>query len=497
MHKKKVIIIGSGFGWLWTAILMARKWYEVVVYEKNECLGGRASVFEAEGFRRDMGPSWYLMPDVFVKFFDAIGEKVEDYLDLKKLDPSYRIWFDHHGKDPKVVDIHAELEKDLTTFEDLEPGVTDNFKEYLRLSKYQYEIAMDQFVYKNYDSWLDFFSWDMFVKSLKLKVFSKMADYVKRFFKSDAMQKIVQYPLLFLGTSPFEAPAIYNIMSHVDFNMGVFYPQGGIYEIIKSLVKIAEKNGVVFHTHSEVEKILIDQAKITGIRLGNGKEVSADIVISNADLHFTETQLVDEEYQTYPASYWKEKDLAPSAFIIYLGMKDTIAEFTHHNLIFTQDWKKNFDEIFHFPQLPDDPSMYICAPSKTDPTVAPIGQENLFILVPIAPGIQINEHQKEHYTNKIYHMIEQICDVKNFKDRIQYERIFHVKDFEHRYHAYKGTALGLAHTMFQTAILRPNNISKKVKNLYYVGAFTNPGIGMPMCLISAQLVASRFTSLRS
>jgi phytoene desaturase len=484
----RTAIIGSGFGWLAAAIVLAKKWQQVTVYEKNEQLGGRASVWEQNGFRRDMGPSWYLMPDAFKTFFAEVGENVEDYLQLKKLSPSYKVFF-HGGK--TIVDVHDDLEKNRDIFEKLEPGSTDILADYIKKAQYQYDIAMKDFVPKNYDSVFDFFTRRTMTEGYKLHVFENMQKYAERYFKTVEMQKIVQYPLVFLGTAPQDAPALYNIMTYVDFGMGVWYPQWGINEVIQALVRIAKKHGVVFHTNSEIQKIIVEKWKTRAIQLASGEEIAYDVVVSNADMQWSETQLLDEKYQTYPSSYWEKKVMAPSGFILYLGVKGKIKNLNHHTLIFADDWKKNFAEIFGSFTPPSDPSLYICCPSKTDPSVAPEGDENLFVLVPFPPGVQLTDAEVKKYRNKIIALIEQNIWEK-FADRIVVERIFWNKDFSERYHAYKGTALGLAHTLKQTAIFRPNNVSKKVKWLYYVGWYTNPGIGMPMCLISGLLLGKRF-----
>jgi phytoene desaturase len=308
------------------------------------------------------------------------------------------------------------------------------------------------------------------------------------------MQKIASYPLLFLGTAPSDAIAIYSIMSHVDFKQGVRYPQGGLYEIIRALVKIAQKHGVEIHTSSPVSAINVEGKRTTGITLSSGDIVAADIVISNADMPFTETRLLASEHQTYPASYREKKTIAPSSFILYLGIDGKLPMLTHHNLIFTKDRDKNFAEIFKTPVLPTDPSLYICKPSEVDPSVAPVGKENMFILVPCAPGLTITPEQEIAYTKKIIDMIADVCHIPDLASRIEVSTLFHNSDFTERYNAYKGTALGLAHTLLQTAVLRPNNYSKKVKGLYYTGAFTNPGIGTQMCLIAGQLTAERILS---
>ncbi len=488
----KALIIGSGIGGLATACLLAKAGYEVQVLEKNECLGGRASIFEAQGYRFDMGPSWYLMPDIFEHFFASVGKKVTDYLDLIKLSPSYRIFF--RGKSQQ--DFFSDLSKDLPIVEKLEAGAGKKLAEYLEVSAYQYELATKLFMYKNYDSWRDLFTWQTMKFGRKLPMLKSMHRYVESYFKTDAMQKIMEYQLVFLGSSPYHTPALYNIMNHIDFNMGVFYPQGGIYEIIKALVSIAEELGVQFKLNAAVEKIIVTDGKATGV-LTKAGEFAADLVISNADMVHTEQQLLDPEYRSFTDKYWQTRGMSPSALIMYLGVKGTIPQATHHNLIFSADWKKNFGEIFEQHVWPTDPSFYVCAPSKTDPSVAPAGNENLFVLVPIAPGLQYSESELTQKAQSILETLAQEWGVPDLLERIEYQKLFCVQDFIERYNSFKGSALGLAHTLKQTACFRPNNISKKVSNLYYVGAGTNPGIGMPICLISAELVYKRIMGITS
>ena len=491
--QPSAIVVGGGIGGLGSACLLAKAGYQVDLYEKNEILGGSAGIFSAEGFTFDMGPSWYLMPDVFENFFSLLGEKVEDHLELVKLGPSYQIFFKDRGK---KVSLYSDLARDIPTLEAIEPGCGVALRDYLERSKFQYEIALAGFMYKNYDTVFDFFNKQTMLQGPKLHVFEKMNKYVERFFSTDEMQKIMEYQLVFLGSSPYDTPALYNIMSHIDFNMGVYYPMGGIHEIPKAFVRIGEKYGARFHTSSPVAKILTEKGKAVGVRLASGEEKRADLVICNATIRHAETLLEPHE-RTFSEDYWEKRTLAPSAFILYLGVEGKIPSLTHHNLIFAPDWKSGFAEIFDNPKWPTDPSLYVCAPSVTDPNVAPEGCENLFVLVPMAPGMKATESELAAYADKTLALMEKEMDIPNLRQRIKYQRIFWAKDFIERYNNDRGTALGLAHTMNQTAILRPNNISKKVKNLYYAGASTNPGIGMPICLISAELAYKRIIGDRT
>lgn len=487
------IVIGGGIGGLASAALLAKHGYAVTLLEKNALLGGRANYFETDGFRFDMGPSWYLMPDVFEHFFALLGERVTDHLQLTRLDPSYRIAF--RGSD-LTVDMFSDLSRDAATFERLEPGSGPALRDYLDRSKEQYEIAIQQFMYRNHDSFFDFLDRKTAMQGRQLHVFENMHKYISRSFHTEAVQKILEYQLVFLGSSPYKTPALYNIMSHIDFNMGVFYPQGGIYSIIRALSAIGGQHGVQYRTGAPVAQILTERGRAAGVRLASGEQLSADLVVSNADLHHTETTLLPPELRTYPARYWARKTLAPSAFILYLGLRGRVPSLTHHNLAFGQDWRRSFGQIFDAPAWPDDPSYYVCAPSRTDPTTAPEGHENLFVLVPVAPGLAMTDADIATYRRRALDLLATDFDVADLEQRIVFERSYTSRDFTTDYNAYGGSALGLAHTMRQTAF-RPNNVSKHLPNLFYVGASTSPGIGMPICLISAELAYKRIIGNRS
>ncbi len=484
------IIVGGGIGGLGAAALLAKSGAKVTVFEKNEMMGGRASVFEAKGFRFDMGPSWYLMPDIFDQYFALLGEDIRDYIDLIRLSPSYRVTYE--GRSDSI-DMFADLARDKATIDSLEPGAGAKIDDYLSASKIKYDIATSKFLHKNYSSVLDFLTPEVIFQGPKLSVFSTMDKYISKRFKSREVQQLLQYPLVFLGASPYNAPALYSLMSHIDFNQGVFYPQGGMYTLIEAMVKIGSKHGVDYRSNSEVVKIRVENGVATGVELADGSFHPADVVISNGDMHHTETSLIDAQYRSKSDRYWSNQVLAPSALLMYLGVKGKLPSLVHHNLRFSKDWKSNFDSIFGDPSFPSDPSFYVCAPSVTDPSVAPKGDENVFVLVPIAPKLVYSTKDLDDYASSILKIMEEEMGCTDLRKKIVYKRYFSVKDFEERYHAFGGSALGPAHTLFQTAAFRPDTKSKKVSNLYYVGAGTNPGIGMPICLISAQLVYKRIT----
>ncbi len=488
MEKKTISIIWWGIGGLATAVLLAKDWHSVSVYEKNECLGGRASIFSEKGYTFDMGPSRYLMPDLFEKFFDAIGEDIHDHLDLAQLSPSYKVFYPEDGV-LKDIKIYADIDRMADQFETMEPWAGQKFRKFLKISGEQYGIGMD-FALRNYDSLRDFLRRDVAIKGMKLNIITTIDKYVARFFKTPILQKIMQYTTVFLGTAPKQTPAFYNIMSHVDFAMGVRYPQWWLHEVARVLVKIGKQYGVQYHTDSEVTKVTTDWWEVKSMTLKSWEEIVSDLFIVNADQARFETAMLVPELQTYTKKFWDKKTFAPSGFIIYAGINKKIANLEHHNLYFNDNREESFGAIYDRHVLADDPSIYICAPSKTDPNVAPAGKENLFILVPITNGIDISDEEKSAYRDRIWKIVEHLTG-ENLVDHIEFERIFEVSDFKQRYNARKWTALWLGHTILQTASFRPNNFSKKLSNLFYVGHNTNPGIGVPMVIVSAMLVKER------
>jgi phytoene desaturase len=454
----------------------------VTLLEKNEQLGGRASRLEVDGFRFDMGPSWYLMPDVFENFFGHFGKEPSDYYDLERLDPHYRIFF----KDGDRVDMVPDLETNKEVFEGYEPGAADALERYLEKSKLNYEIGMEHFVYEDRTSVGDFLDPSLARYAWGLSLLGSMQDHVENYFDHPKLQQIMQYTLVFLGGAPNNTPALYNLMSHVDFNMGVYYPDGGLGAVVDAIAELGTELGVTYRTGEPVTAI---KGRRGGFKVETTEDAYlADLVVSDADYAHTEQELLPPQKRQFDADYWESRTYAPSAFLLYLGVEGDVDPLAHHTLVLPTDWDDHFETIFDDPAWPDDPAYYLCVPSQTDDSVAPEGHSNLFALVPIAAGLEDTPELRETYRDLVLDDIAANTGV-DIRDRIVVEETFCVEDFAARYNATQGTALGLAHTLRQTALFRPPHHSAKVDGLYFTGAFTTPGIGVPMCLISGAVTA--------
>ena len=479
---QSVVVVGGGFGGLSTACYLADAGFEVTVVEKNEQLGGRASRLERDGFRFDMGPSWYLMPDVFERFFGHFDRDRAAYYQLEQLDPHYRIFW----KDGDRMDLTRDLERTKSVFETYETGAGEAFERYLEQAEETYEIGMEHFVYTDRPRFRDYLDWDVFRNARGLSLLGSMQDHVESYFDDPKLQQVVQYSLVFLGGAPKNTPALYNLMSHVDFNLGVYYPEDGMGAVVDGLVELGTELGVSYRTGFEVTEIAGERGEF---RVESDAEtIEADLVVSDADYAHTEQALLAPENRQHDADYWESRTYAPSAFLVYLGVEGDLEELAHHTLVLPTEWDRHFEQIFDEPKWPDDPAYYLCAPSKTDDTVAPPGHSNLFALVPIAPGLEDGPEVRSAYREQLLEDIAANTGVE-LADRIVVEEHFSVSDFAARYNSREGTALGLAHTLRQTGPMRPGHRSSAVDGLYFTGAYTTPGIGVPMCLISGQHTA--------
>ncbi len=478
--NKSAIIIGSGFSSLAASCYLAKAGFKVTIFEKNTTIGGRARQLKKEGFTFDIGPTWYWMPDVFERFFSDFNKKPSDYFKLEKLSPAYSVYF---GKGDYIT-IDDTLEKIKSTFENEEKGSATELQKFIDTAKSNYDIAIKDLVYNPGVSPLELVT-PATIKKLN-QFFSNIKKDVRKKFKNDRLAKILEFPVLFLGAKPSDTPSFYSFMNYADFGLGTFHPKNGMYEVILAIASLAKELGVTIKTNSPVDKINTTNGVAKSI-VSNNKIYNANVIISGADYHHTET-LVDKKYRQYSESYWNKKTFAPSSLLFYVGFNKKLKNVNHHTLFFDVDFDKHAKAIYDDPKWPESPLFYASFPSKTDDNSAPKGKEAGIFLIPLAPGIKDTAALRNEYFNKIIDRFETLTS-QNVKNDIIFKESFCLNDFINDYNSYKGNAYGMANTLLQTAFLRPKLKSKKVKQLYFTGQLTVPGPGVPPSLISGKLVS--------
>lgn len=499
----RVVVIGGGIAGLTTAALLARGGASVTLLEQHDRVGGRAGQLELDGFRFDTGPSWYFMPEVFAHAFALLGERIEDHVDLVRLDPGYRVF--PEGSAP--LDVVQDAEVNWKAFEALEEGAGEAMRAYAAESTQAYRDALDSFLYTTFARPDRLLTASVLRRSRTLVdlLTHTLADRVDATVRSTVLRQVLGFPAVFLGSSPYRVPALYSLMSHLDLVDGVRFPRGGMYTIIEALERLAVREGVRIRTGVPVASIEVDPPGLArGVRLATGELVSADVVVSAADRHHTETELLDPRYSDLPALEWEDRGPGISALVIMAGVRGELPELAHHSLFFTQDWRSNFEDILgsdrvsSATRVPEVASLYVSRTTATDPSAAPAGHENLFVLVPFPADPTIAD--LDAHADRYLDQIGAWAGVPDLRARVVTRRVVGPADFARDFHAWRGSALGMEHTLRQSAMFRPGDASRRVPNLLHAGGGTIPGVGLPMCLISAELVVKRMlgeTSARS
>jgi phytoene desaturase len=408
---------------------------------------------------------------------------VSDYYELLRLDPSYQVIFGEND----TLGIPAGMPQLRQLFESLEPGSAARLDEFLAQAAYKYKVGINKFVHLPSRSITEFIDWEIVKGAVRLDLLQSMAKHARKFFSHSKLLKLIEFPVLFLGATPENTPALYSLMNYADLALGTWYPKGGMHQIVRGMVALAKELGVEIAYNQEVREIVVENGRTTGVRTASGFW-PADAVVAGADYHHIEQQVLAPEHRHYTPAYWDSRTMAPSSLLFYLGVNRKLDNLLHHNLFFDEDFSQHAHEIYEAPQWPSRPLFYASVPSKTDPTVAPTGQENLFLLVPVAPDLDDPEATREKYYNLLMDRLEKHCG-HSIREHVVYKRSYAHRDFVADYHSFKGNAYGLANTLRQTAILKPTLKSKKVNNLYFTGQLTVPGPGVPPSLISGQVVA--------
>jgi phytoene desaturase len=479
--SKQVAVIGAGFGGLSAAAYLAKAGYKVTVYEKNKQPGGRAQVLAKKGFTFDMGPSWYMMPDVFEEFFADFGHKTSDFFALERLDPAYQVIT---KTDSFNVNSFPKVKK---LVRELEPESIDKFEQFFALTKKAYYDVRRDVLNQPMIS-----ARELAKKSILKFLLSK--DMVRSYHKRVAsittnkdLQHTLEFMSVFMGGSPKDIPAIYALLSYVDMGLGVFYSQGGFGVLARAFESVAKEQGAKFVYGAAVERIATKDGDVTSIRV-NGKDVEVDAAVANADYQFVETKLLSKSARTYRQDYWQKAVISPSGLLLFLGVNKRLPNLQHHNLFFDTDWDEHFARLSRG-EWAKDPLFYMSVPSITDESVAPKGSENLFVLAPMPAGKQANEQTIKQVTSTIINRIEKQVG-SSIREHIVVQEYRAQDYFMDTFNAYKGNAFGPSHTLKQSAIFRPRMQSKKVSNLYYVGQYTNPGTGVPMVVLSGKVAAN-------
>lgn len=482
--SKQIIVIGAGFAGLSAACVLARAGHKVTVLEKSDQPGGRARVWESNGFKFDMGPSWYWMPDVFENFFALFGKSPQDFYELKRLDPAYRIYFGEND----MLEVPATIPELETLFESIERGSGRQLRRFLKSAAYKYKTGMGELIFKPSTSLLEYAKPSLILRIIRLQLLKGIDKHIHAYFNNPRLVQLLEFPALFLGAKPKDTPATYSLMNYADLVLGTWYPMGGINEIVKAIVKVAEDLGVDILLNTEVRKIDVKDEQATVVQT-HQQEFKADLIISGADYEHTDQHLIEKPYRNYNAQYWSTRVMSPSALLFYIGINKKLQSIRHHNLFFDEDFNRHANDIYTHPQWPQKPLFYVCCPSVTDPSVAPENCENLFFLMPLAPGLEDTEALREKYFCLLIDRFEKLTG-EGIADNIIVKRSYAMNDFRNDYHSFKGNAYGLANTLMQSAIFKPKMRSKHIDNLFYTGQLTVPGPGVPPAIISGQIAAN-------
>ncbi len=475
-------------GGLAAAIRLAATGFEVEVFEKNPRLGGRVDRLEADGFAFDTGPSLLLMTDTYRELFRFAGRDLDDYVRLIPLDSDYRVTFG----DGDSLTMRRTLPELIKELERIEPGVTPRFYRFLEDACHKYRLGRCEFVERDFDKAKDFFGLRNLRLLLKTKAVNNYYRQVSKFFRTDKLRQAFSLQTMYLGLSPFEAPAVYSLLPYTELaEDGLWFPEGGMYSLIEAMERLARELGVRFHLNSPVEEVIVTKGRAHGVRVGGG-EIGADAVLANADLPYAYRDLLggaaDADFKLRKRGKLK---YTASAFMLYLGVDGKLDNMLHHNFYLSEHYRENFEAIFRDERLPDDPSFYAVVASKTEPRMAPEGKDGLFVLVPVphlGPNVDWSR-DGEAFREKVYGLLERRCGLD--RGRVVYEKVRTPLDWRDEYNLEEGAAFGLGHGILQVGYFRPPMVSKAVEGMYFVGASTRPGTGVPLVTIGARLVAER------
>jgi phytoene desaturase len=490
--KQHIIVIGAGLGGLAAAARLAHEGFRVTVYEKQERPGGRSGIVRHNGFHFDTGPTLYLMPEVFEQTFAELGRRREDYYELLKVDPNYRIHF-HDGDSIVLQTDMTALETEMERFE---PGSFNRCLEFLAGGAYAYDVSLKKFLGRNFHSLFEFFAPAHLPLLFQLRVFKKHYAETSRYFTSDKLRRAMTFQTMYLGSSPFDSLATYILLQYTETVRGIYFPRGGVYAVVEAFERILQEQGVELVCNTAVREIMLDGNRAIGVVLEDGTRVPADIIVANADLPYVYDRLLPHPAAKHEAKNLKQKKYTSSAVMFYWGLDRRFDKEMpiHHNIFLAEDYRGSFDQIFREYRPPVDPSFYVSAPARTDPNYAPPGQDSLVVLVPVGhidEGVEIDwPKQVQQIKTLVLNRLGQI-GVRDLERHIVFEACYTPRYYSEGLNLMKGSAFSMSHNFLQVGYFRPHNKADRFENLYFVGGGTHPGTGLPIVLISAKLTTAR------
>ena len=485
--KPQVLIIGAGIGGIAAAARLARRGYPVTVVEKNEQPGGRCGTMKVNGYQFDTGATLFLMRELYAETFTALGERMEDYLDLRRVDPTYHL----HFRDGSRMQLTSDLSAMQAQMEAIEPGSFGDMLRYLEEGRRHYKLSMPHLVGRDFRRLTEFINPRMIRLFLQLKALTRHTTYAARFFEDCRLQMAFTFHDMYMGLSPFESPATYSFLQYTELADGLWFPMGGVYGVIRALTAIAEKHGVCFLFNAAVEKILIDGERAAGVELTNGGRLLADVIVANADLSYVYRHLLPDDGM---ARRIESMEYGCSTLMFYWGLDRQYPQLGLHNLFLCGDYRRGFEAIFEDLTMPDEPNFYVHAPVRLDASLAPEGHDALSVAVPVG---HLDEENPQDWlamqSRARVFILERLAQavLENLESHIQTEISFTPTDWQGRYNLWRGSVHGLSHRLTQMGYFRPHNQHPRWRNLYFVGAGTHPGTGLPTVLVSARLVTER------
>ncbi len=492
-HKPTALVIGAGIGGIATAARLAKNGYDVTVLEKNDTPGGRCNQIVRDGHRFDIGPTLFLMPEVWEETFAALGEKMSDHLDLRRIDPTYKV----HFADGLQLQLTSNIGEMQTQLEKVEKTAFTGFLNYIAEGSRHYKLSLEKFVGRNFYNIFEYFSLTNLPLIFQLKALAKHYNNTGRFFKDERLKAAFTFQNMYLGLSPYDAPATYSLLQYTELAEGVWYPMGGMYAGIQALTEVAEKLGVKFIYNAPVKALNVERStfnaqRIKSATLQDGREFAADLFVGNADLPYIYDQLLPDRAE---AKKLEEKLYTCSTIMFYWGVDKPYPQVAHHNIFLGGDYKGSFDQIFKEHRLPDEPSFYVHAPTRTDAAAAPEGQDTFYVLVPVGHLEARSKQDWDAMVNQaretVFTRLAKEMNVTDLREHIKFEINYTPRDWKERYNLAKGAAFGLSHNFWQVGYLRPQNRHARYKNMYFAGASTHPGTGLPIVLLSARLTTER------